>query len=100
MSIPSPLDPAATREALDYFAKAGFEDIDTAIMYQGGKSEGALGERDFAAALLFCFAVFVAMFPLQIDTVLAPENKGGGGTWGSQRCIQGDVCNGHMPHSR
>lgn len=44
MSIPNPLDVPATREALDYFAKAGFEDIDTAIMYQGGKSEGALGE--------------------------------------------------------
>eukprot|EP00903_Cladosiphon_okamuranus_P012448 g11659.t1 len=44
MSIPNPLDVSATREALDYFAKAGFEDIDTAIMYQGGKSESALGE--------------------------------------------------------
>lgn len=43
MSIPNPLDAPATREALDYFAKAGFKDIDTAIMYQGGKSEGALG---------------------------------------------------------
>ncbi len=45
MSIPNPLDAPATREALDYFAEAGFKDIDTAIMYQGGKSEGALGER-------------------------------------------------------
>lgn len=49
MSIPNPLDVSATREALDYFAKAGFEDIDTAIMYQGGKSEGALGEREAVA---------------------------------------------------
>ena len=50
MSIPNPLDVPATREALDYFTKAGFEEIDTAIMYQGGKSEGALGERELCCA--------------------------------------------------
>ncbi|CAM9231442.1 unnamed protein product [Ectocarpus sp. 12 AP-2014] len=44
MSIPAPLDAEATREALDYFAARGFDQIDTAIMYQGGKSEATLGE--------------------------------------------------------
>lgn len=44
MSIPNPLDAQATCEALDYFAAAGFNDVDTAIMYQGGKSESTLGE--------------------------------------------------------
>ncbi|CAB1096993.1 unnamed protein product [Ectocarpus sp. CCAP 1310/34] len=43
MSIPAPLDAEATREALDYFAARGFDQIDTAIMYQGGKSEATLG---------------------------------------------------------
>lgn len=43
MSIPAPLDAEATRESLDYFAARGFNQIDTAIMYQGGKSEAALG---------------------------------------------------------
>lgn len=46
MSIPSPLGAAATREALDYFLAAGFDQIDTAIMYQGGKSESTLGEEN------------------------------------------------------
>lgn len=44
MSIPVPLAAPATREALDYFAAAGFDEIDTAIMYQGGNSEKTLGE--------------------------------------------------------
>lgn len=44
MSIPNPLDAPATREALDYFAAAGFDEVDTAIMYQGGNSERSLGE--------------------------------------------------------
>ena len=45
MSIPNPLDEGATREALQYFSAAGFEEIDTAIMYQGGKSETTLGDN-------------------------------------------------------
>lgn len=44
MSIPNPLDEKSTREALEYFRAAGFDQIDTAIMYQGGKSEVTLGE--------------------------------------------------------
>lgn len=43
MSIPDPLDAAAAREALDYFFAAGFDKIDTAIIYQGGTTETTLG---------------------------------------------------------
>ncbi|CBJ32468.1 conserved unknown protein [Ectocarpus siliculosus] len=44
MSIPEPLDTAAAREALEYFHAAGFDEIDTAILYQGGATETTLGE--------------------------------------------------------
>lgn len=44
MSIPDPLDAAAAREALDYFFAAGFDKIDTAIIYQGGATEATLGK--------------------------------------------------------
>lgn len=44
MSIPNPLNEGATREALSYFREAGFDEVDTAIMYQGGTSEMTLGE--------------------------------------------------------
>ncbi|CAM9765046.1 unnamed protein product [Ascophyllum nodosum] len=44
MSIPNPLNAAATREALDYFKAAGFDEVDTATMYQGGLTESTLGE--------------------------------------------------------
>ncbi|CAN0046946.1 unnamed protein product [Pylaiella littoralis] len=49
MSIPVPLNAASTREALNYFSAAGFDEIDTAIMYQGGKSEKALGDAGMGA---------------------------------------------------
>lgn len=45
MSIPDPLDVATAREALDYFFAAGFDKIDTAIIYQGGATEVTLGEH-------------------------------------------------------
>lgn len=45
MSIPDPLDAGAAREALDYFHAAGFNKVDTAILYQGGKTEVTLGEE-------------------------------------------------------
>ena len=48
MSIPNPLNAAATREALDYFKAAGFDEVDTATMYQGGLTESTLGERAFS----------------------------------------------------
>lgn len=44
MSIPNPLDEASTRQAVEYFRQKGFDQVDTAIMYQGGKSEVTLGE--------------------------------------------------------
>eukprot|EP00752_Nemacystus_decipiens_P002716 g2536.t1 len=44
MSIPDPLDAIAAQEALDYFLAAGFDEIDTAILYQGGATEATLGE--------------------------------------------------------
>ncbi|CAM9764768.1 unnamed protein product [Ascophyllum nodosum] len=44
MSIPDPLDTDAAREALDYFYAAGFDKIDTAILYQNGMTEATLGE--------------------------------------------------------
>ncbi|CAM9737568.1 unnamed protein product [Ectocarpus sp. 4 AP-2014] len=44
MSIPEPLDTAAAREALEYFHAAGFDEIDTAILYQDGATETTLGE--------------------------------------------------------
>eukprot|EP00904_Undaria_pinnatifida_P003317 jgi/Undpi1/12987/HiC_scaffold_7.g02651.m1 len=44
MNIPNPLDEGAARQALEYFSAAGFDEIDTAIMYQGGKTETTLGD--------------------------------------------------------
>lgn len=46
MSIPDPLDTAAARESLDYFAAAGFDEIDTAPLYQAGLTERTLGENN------------------------------------------------------
>lgn len=44
MSIPGQLDMAGARESLEYFLAAGFDRIDSAILYQGGKTEITLGE--------------------------------------------------------
>lgn len=44
MSIPDPLNATDAKEALDYFLAAGFDKIDTAILYQGGATEATLGE--------------------------------------------------------
>ncbi|CAM9475110.1 unnamed protein product, partial [Sphacelaria rigidula] len=44
MSIPGQLDIAGARESLEYFLDAGFDMVDSAIIYQGGKTEMALGE--------------------------------------------------------
>ncbi|CAM9971771.1 unnamed protein product [Hapterophycus canaliculatus] len=44
MSIPEPLGAADAKEALEYFLAAGFDEIDTAILYQDGKTEETLGE--------------------------------------------------------
>lgn len=45
MSIPNPLGAAAAQEALDYFSAAGFDEIDSAILYQEGATEATLGEE-------------------------------------------------------
>lgn len=59
MSIPNPLDEASTREAVNYFRAAGFDQVDTAIMYQGGKSEVTLGEcRSQSRGRIFFFPAF------------------------------------------
>lgn len=47
MSIPDPMDAGAACEALDYFYASGFNEVDTAIIYQGGKTEATLG-KDFS----------------------------------------------------
>lgn len=44
MSMPDPLSVPLAREALDYFLAAGYDEVDTAILYQGGKTEVTLGE--------------------------------------------------------
>lgn len=44
MTIPNPLGKDATREALDYFLAAGYDEIDTALIYQEGKTEVTLGK--------------------------------------------------------
>lgn len=46
MSIPDPLKPDAARESLEYFLAAGFDEIDTAILYQEGATEETLGIYD------------------------------------------------------
>lgn len=43
MSIPQQLDPGSTQEALKLFKAAGHVEVDTAIMYDGGETERALG---------------------------------------------------------
>lgn len=45
MSIPSPLTIPDAKEALDYFLASGFDEVDTALIYQDGKTEPALGEQ-------------------------------------------------------
>lgn len=45
MSIPNPLDASNAREAMNYFLAAGYDEIDTAILYQDGKTEMTLGEE-------------------------------------------------------
>lgn len=44
MSVPEPLNAVAAREALDYFLSAGFDQIDSAILYQEGRTDATLGE--------------------------------------------------------
>lgn len=46
MTIPAPLTKELAREALELFAARGHNEVDTAIMYQGGNSEATLGELD------------------------------------------------------
>ncbi|CAM9976950.1 unnamed protein product, partial [Choristocarpus tenellus] len=43
MSIPHQLDLDATRTALNAFQDAGHSEVDTALMYEGGETEKALG---------------------------------------------------------
>ncbi|CAM9772114.1 unnamed protein product [Choristocarpus tenellus] len=50
MSIPNPLDAISTKATLDEFREAGHQEIDTAIMYQGGKAEATLGELGVASS--------------------------------------------------
>lgn len=44
MGIPDPMGASAARDALDYFHAAGFNRVDTAILYQEGKTEATLGK--------------------------------------------------------
>eukprot|EP00903_Cladosiphon_okamuranus_P014597 g13537.t1 len=44
MSVPNLLDGAATRESLAYFLNAGFDEIDTAILYEKAGTEATLGK--------------------------------------------------------
>lgn len=44
-TIPEPLDKAAAQEALEYFLAAGFDEIDTAILYQAGATAATLGTQ-------------------------------------------------------
>ncbi|CAN0549815.1 unnamed protein product, partial [Laminaria digitata] len=46
MSMPDPMGAEAAREALEYFLSAGFDQIDTAILYQAGATEATLGTRN------------------------------------------------------
>ncbi|CAN0009821.1 unnamed protein product [Discosporangium mesarthrocarpum] len=44
MSIPHQLDLESTSQALAAFKEAGHVEVDTALMYEGGRTEKALGE--------------------------------------------------------
>jgi len=44
MAIGGPLDTQKTKIVLKHFKSHGFSELDTALMYQGGKSEKTLGE--------------------------------------------------------
>lgn len=48
VSIPVQMDAEAALEALDYFHAAGFNEVDTAILYEGGKTEVTLGKANAA----------------------------------------------------
>lgn len=45
MGIPDPMGASAACDALDYFHAAGFNRVDTAILYQEGKTEVTLGKE-------------------------------------------------------
>lgn len=77
MSIPDPMDEVAAREALDYFYAAGFNEVDTAILYQGGKTEAALGKDKLAVENISAFCQWNRADCLLIRIVLAltPRHK-------------------------
>lgn len=43
MAVPNLLDAAATRESLQYFLDAGFDEVDTSILYEKSGTEATLG---------------------------------------------------------
>lgn len=43
MTIPNLLDATAARESLEYFLKAGFDEVDTSILYEKVGTEATLG---------------------------------------------------------
>lgn len=61
MSIPDPMNAATAREALEYFLAAGFDRIDTAILYQDGATEATLGECCFQF-FVFCAHAIALLF--------------------------------------
>lgn len=63
MSIPDPLDVEPAREALEYFLAAGFDQIDTAILYQAGATEASLGKRPGIVGLRWGWPVYEFLTP-------------------------------------
>ncbi len=50
MSVPNLLDAAATRESMEYFLNAGFDEVDTSILYEKAGTEETLGARKLSCS--------------------------------------------------
>lgn len=77
MGVGGTLDESKARKALDIFSKAGFKEVDTAIMYQGGKTEKVLGNIGTGTNPAFSLAVKVnPWFSLEKKSTTTEPAKG------------------------
>lgn len=56
MCVPNLLGAAATRESMEYFLNAGFDEVDTSILYEKARTEATLG-----ANVLSCSHFFILL---------------------------------------
>lgn len=67
VTTPNPLDVSTTKEALEYFRAAGFDEVDTALLYQVGQTEATLGAPT-ATCSSFCLAMVALSAPASLKS--------------------------------